>query len=267
MATRVAVPLAAGFCFLLSSLAYWRRRTLAPWLGAAGTAILVGVLAASGLAAGRWPGVTPYEFALLFACATVLAAVGLSGWRKGDLEPVCGVAAALAAGLVGYACVALAVGERSVEPLFASLGSAWLPLHVGAAALSYGLLAAGGCAGLARVVLMPRLLPAGARASLDLAWVLDRSIAVGYPLLTLSIVLGMIWAYTAWGSYWDWDLKEVWTVIVWLLCTVYWHVRARPRWQGRRLAWLAVAWLAALLSAFLGVGGLARLVEGSLRPF
>ena len=89
---------------------------------------------------------------------------------------------------------------------------------------------------------------------------LARSLAAGYPLLTLSMILGMIWAHMAWGRIWGWDLKEVWTLIAWLVCTLTYHLRGRTRWQGRGLAWLALLALGAVLFTFLGVGWLARAV-------
>jgi ABC-type transport system involved in cytochrome c biogenesis permease subunit len=89
---------------------------------------------------------------------------------------------------------------------------------------------------------------------------LDRAIAAGFPLLTLSMILGMVWAQVAWGRYWGWDLKEVWTLITWLVYALYWHLRRRPGWPGRRLACLALAGLGAVLFTFLGVGWLARSV-------
>ncbi|MGD9146774.1 MAG: cytochrome c biogenesis protein CcsA, partial [Anaerolineae bacterium] len=92
--------------------------------------------------------------------------------------------------------------------------------------------------------------------------------ATGFPLLTLSMIFGMIWAQVAWGRYWGWDLKEVWTFIVWLIYVLYWHVRGRPHWQGRRLAWLAVLGLGSILVTFLSLDGLARAIGlESLRLF
>jgi ABC-type transport system involved in cytochrome c biogenesis permease subunit len=67
-------------------------------------------------------------------------------------------------------------------------------------------------------------------------------------------------AQVAWGRYWGRDLKEVWTLITWLVYTLYWHLRRRPRWQGRRLAGLALAGLGSVLFTFLGVDWLARTV-------
>jgi ABC-type transport system involved in cytochrome c biogenesis permease subunit len=157
---------------------------------------------------------------------------------------------AFAAALLAYARLGLPSSERAIRSLLPVLNSVWLPLHVGAAALAYGALALSGAGGLVWLSREAERTEAGT--------LIDRAIAFGYPFLTLAMLLGMIWAQVAWGRYWGWDLKEAWTLITWLVYTLYYHVRRRPHWKGRRLAWLAVAGLAAVLFTFLGVGWLAR---------
>jgi ABC-type transport system involved in cytochrome c biogenesis permease subunit len=261
MAEGSVTPLVAGSCFLLAALACARGWRVGAWLGAAGVAILSGALAARGLRAGYWPLTNQYEFALAFALGTALVALLLDG-RQGekqnqpDKSPATeafatrATAMAMAAALVAYARLGLPALKRAIQPLPPVLDSAWLPLHVGTAALAYGALAMAGAAGLVYLL--------GESARADAARTLGRAITLGYPLLTLSMILGMIWAQVAWGRYWAWDIKEVWTLITWLVYTLYWHLRNRQRWQGRRLAWLAVAGLAAVLFTFVGIGWLAR---------
>jgi ABC-type transport system involved in cytochrome c biogenesis permease subunit len=206
---------------LLAALAHARRGRAGTWLGAAGAAILSGALTARGLRAGHWPLTSQYEFALAFALGTALAALAL-GAGRGQPEPrssptarkaegahaVQAVTMALAAALAAYARLGLPAFKRAIQPLAPALDSAWLPLHVGAAALAYGALAMGGAAGFAWLAREP------ARAGAER--LMERAIAAGYPLLTLSLLLGMAWAQAAWGRYWGWDLKETWTLITWL---------------------------------------------------
>jgi ABC-type transport system involved in cytochrome c biogenesis permease subunit len=228
------------------------------WLGAAGAVILTGGLVARGLRAGHWPLSSQYEFTLAFALGTVLAALLLGA--KGRHPSVQTVTLAIAAALIVYARLGIPALNRVIEPLPPALDSVWLPLHVGAAALSYGALTLAGVTGSVWLV------QKSGRAGVE--WMLDRAIAIGYPLLTLSMLLGMVWAQVAWGRYWGWDLKEVWTLIIWLVYTLYWHLRGRPRWKGDRLAWLALGGLGVVLFTFLGVGWLARTVSlGSLPLF
>ena len=266
MADGSPMAIVAGVCFLLAALACaWNWRAGA-WLGAAGAVILAGALAARGLGAGRWPLGSEYEFALACALGTALAAVVLGlnpSWR---VPAVLGGAMVAAALLVVYARFGMPGFQQATLPLPPVLDSAWALLHVGTSALAYGALAVGGVAGLVSLLraYLPRPAPgagqgeAGRSEGSAIALLLDRAIAAGFPLLTLAMIFGMIWAEVAWGRYWAWDLKEVWTLITWLVYVLYWHVRRRPRWLGRPLAWLAVAGLGAVLVTYLGVGWLAR---------
>jgi cytochrome c-type biogenesis protein CcsB len=274
----------AGACFLLATLAYFRGWRIGVWLAAAGAMILTGALAARGLRAGHWPLTGEYEFALAFALSTAIATLDSDMKPNRRVPAAQAVAMLIAALLMTYARFVLPDFKQAIRPLPPALDSVWLPLHVGTAALAYGALALAGAAGLVwllhEYILRSRRpgIPGTASLCLDgtgqaeavsvvegaerreTEWLLDRAIAAGFPLLTLSLIFGMIWAQVAWGRYWGWDLKEVWTMITWLVYALYWHVRKRPRWQGRRLAWLALVGLVSVLFTFLGVGWLARTI-------
>jgi ABC-type transport system involved in cytochrome c biogenesis permease subunit len=258
MGSDAVAPLAAGICFLLAAgcllagQAFGRDCRIGVWLGAAGSAILSGALVARGLRAGHWPLTSEYEFALAFALGTALATLALNMRRREQTRSSQAVAMILAASLVAYARLVLPDYKRTIQPLPPALDSVWLPLHVGTGALAYGAAALAGTAGL---VWLARESDRSTTRRL-----LQRAIAAGYPLLTLSIIFGMIWAQAAWGRYWGWDLKEIWTLITWLVYTLYWHLHRRPNWQGRREAWLALVGMGAVFLTFLGVGWLARTV-------
>ncbi|MGL4499443.1 MAG: c-type cytochrome biogenesis protein CcsB, partial [Planktothrix sp.] len=66
-----------------------------------------------------------------------------------------------------------------------------------------------------------------------------RIIGLGFPLLTIGIISGAVWANEAWGSYWSWDPKETWALITWLVFAAYLHARITRGWQGRKPAILA----------------------------
>jgi ABC-type transport system involved in cytochrome c biogenesis permease subunit len=250
MADNALAPLAAAVCFLVAALVQRPGWRLATWLTATGCAALAGGIAARGLLAGHWPLTGEYEFALAFSFTTGLAALAFDLKSRHRSFTVETVVLVLAASLALYARLLLPSFQRAITPLLPALDSIWLPLHAGTAALAYGSLAVAGAAGLAWLVRQPDRTAA--------EWILDRAIAAGYPLLTLSMILGMIWAQVAWGRYWSWDLKEAWTLAAWLVYTLYWHLHRRPGWPGRRLAWLALAGLSAVLFTFLRVGWLAR---------
>lgn len=80
-----------------------------------------------------------------------------------------------------------------------------------------------------------------------------KMITIGFPLLTLMLITGSIWANRAWGSYWSWDPKEDWALITWLVYATYLHVRITRGWSGRKSAYLSVAGFVVVMFTFLGV--------------
>jgi len=86
-----------------------------------------------------------------------------------------------------------------------------------------------------------------------------RTISFGFPLLTIGIIAGAVWANEAWGSYWSWDPKETWALITWLVFASYLHARLTKSWQGEKPAMIAslgfvVVWICYLGVNFLGKG-------------
>ena len=86
-----------------------------------------------------------------------------------------------------------------------------------------------------------------------------RTISFGFPMLTIGIIAGAVWANEAWGSYWSWDPKETWAPITWLVFASYLHARITKSWQGRKPAIIAsfgfvVVWICYLGVNFLGKG-------------
>lgn len=97
---------------------------------------------------------------------------------------------------------------------------------------------------------------------LNLAETLDnisyRIIGLGFPLLTIGIIAGGVWANEAWGSYWSWDPKETWALITWLVFAAYLHARITRGWQGRRPAILAATGFVVVWVCYLGVNLLGK---------
>ncbi|MBD1807447.1 c-type cytochrome biogenesis protein CcsB [Microcoleus sp. FACHB-SPT15] len=97
---------------------------------------------------------------------------------------------------------------------------------------------------------------------LSLADTLDnisyRVIGLGFPLLTIGIIAGAVWANEAWGSYWSWDPKETWALITWLVFAAYLHARITRGWQGRRPAILAATGFVVVWICYLGVNLLGK---------
>ena len=137
---------------------------------------------------------------------------------------------------------------KGAAPLVPALQSYWLWLHVSVTLLGEAFFA---------VAFVASLLYLAAdteekRSRLDaLAY---RAVAVGFPLFTLGgLIFGMVWAYRAWGRYWAWDPKEVWSLITWFVFALYLHTRIVMGWKGKRSAWIAVAGFLAALFTYFGV--------------
>jgi cytochrome c-type biogenesis protein CcsB len=86
-----------------------------------------------------------------------------------------------------------------------------------------------------------------------------KAAVVTFPLLTAMIVLGALWADTAWGRYWGWDPKETAALVTWLIYAAFLHARVARGWRGKKSAWLLIIGFAAVLFAYFGnhfLGGL-----------
>ena len=80
-----------------------------------------------------------------------------------------------------------------------------------------------------------------------------RILALGFPLLTIGILSGAVWANEAWGSYWSWDPKETWALITWLVFAIYLHTRITKGWIGQKSAIVASAGFFVVWFCYLGV--------------
>jgi cytochrome c-type biogenesis protein CcsB len=107
---------------------------------------------------------------------------------------------------------------------------------------------------------------AGGRWGLPKPMVLDeigyRAVVVGFPFLTLTIILGAVWAETAWGTYWQWDPKETASLVTWFIYGAYLHARVMRGWRGNRAAWLLVIGFLATLLTYFG-----NLIFGGLHSY
>ncbi len=78
-------------------------------------------------------------------------------------------------------------------------------------------------------------------------------IVVGFTLLTLGLITGLVYAKSVWGRFWSWDPKEVWSGIAWLFYAALLHERLAVGWRGRKSAIMAIVGFAVLAFTFLGV--------------
>jgi cytochrome c-type biogenesis protein CcsB len=153
--------------------------------------------------------------------------------------------------------------DSGIEPLVPALQSNWLVYHVITCFLGYAAFAV--ACGISIMYLLREKLeqgagnsPAGGVLSMfPSIKILDdlnyKAIMIGFPLLTLGIVTGAAWANYAWGTYWSWDPKETWSLIVWFVYAAFLHARITRGWVGRRAAILSVIGFAATIFCYLGV--------------
>jgi cytochrome c-type biogenesis protein CcsB len=85
-----------------------------------------------------------------------------------------------------------------------------------------------------------------------------RTLGIGFPLLTIGILSGSVWANEAWGSYWSWDPKETWAFITWLVFAIYLHTRITKGWQGKKPAIIASVGFLIVWVCYLGVNLLGK---------
>ena len=219
---------------------------------AVGWVLHVAAVLLRGFAAGRVPWANMFEFSLTASAIIVGVFLFVQFWQ--DLR-------FLGAFIVGFSLITLGVGTTNfyvaVVPLAMSLQSAWLVIHVFVAVLGTSFFALG--AGLSIMQLLQARREAGRGgpkflATLPPAEKLEnlayRVILIGFVFWTFTLIAGAIWAERAWGRYWGWDTKEVWTFIIWTVFAGYIHARATRGWRGSRSAWLAIIGFSAVIFNF-----------------
>ncbi len=165
--------------------------------------------------------------------------------------------------LLGMAWAQLGLNS-GIEPLVPALQSNWLLYHVITCFLGYAAFAV--ACGVSIMYLIKAqheennasgASAGGLMSMFPPTRVLDdlnyRAIMIGFPLLTLGIITGAAWANYAWGTYWSWDPKETWSLIVWFVYAAFLHARFTRGWVGKRAAWLSIIGFAATIFCYLGV--------------
>lgn len=199
-----------------------------------------------GLAVERWPWANMYEFvvAICFAAATAFLGTHLR-YNVRFLGPFVMLAAALG---LGFAVKFLYTAAGPVVP---ALNSYWIAIHVSAAILASGLFVLAGVTGILYLVRGDGLSRLPSREYLER--VAHRAIVLAFPVWTFAVIAGALWADKAWGRYWGWDPKEVWSFITWVAYAAYLHARVTAGWRGRKATIVQLIALACLLFNLVGV--------------
>lgn len=196
-----------------------------------------------GLQLGRLPIIGPHDTLMFMSVSTMLFALPMTHKlrdRARFLYPQIGLA-------VLFVGLSLLYKPHDA-PLPPVLKTLWFEAHVALSFFAYALFGIGAVLGIVRLASRDAGGPSPAADSLQY-----RTILTGYCFFSTAMVFGGIWAYLAWGTYWLWTPKELWTVILWLFYSLYLHARLRTWWVGRPMAALSIIGFLIVMFTYLGV--------------
>jgi ABC-type transport system involved in cytochrome c biogenesis permease subunit len=219
--------------FALYMFALWKRPLLYGAL-----VLQVGYMISRGAELGRLPLVGPHD-TIVFLTASIAAFAVVFGLNLKDRKNFMNAVSILAAVFTAFAMTS----KQHNSPLPPVLKTFWFEFHVVLAFMSYALF--GIAAVLGGIYLKEQKKDADALAY--------RAVLIGYCLFTLSMIFGGIWAYLAWGTYWMWTPKELWTSILWAYYSFHLHARLKQWWAGKPMAYLGIVGFAVVMFTYLGV--------------
>lgn len=213
------------------------------------------------ITSGHPPLSNGYEFLLTF-CLGIMAVYLYAEFRY-KLRSLGAFVMPIPFLLLMFIIMSMGPEERIAQAVPPALKSQWLTFHVITAMFAYGAFAVSFGLGIMYLLKLSKedngkkLGSQGIVSRFPSLEILDelayKVVGFAFPLLTLCIITGAIWANYAWGTYWSWDPKETWSLITWIIYAGYLHARLMYGWKGRRAAWMAVFGFAAVLFTFFGV--------------
>jgi cytochrome c-type biogenesis protein CcsB len=235
---------------------------------ASGTLLNLGLIVARWIEADRAPFKSLFESAVFLAFNVGLVYLALERIYKTRIFGVPGALIAL-----GSIVFALTKWDAEIQKLPAALQSGWFVPHVWVYFVGYAAVAI--AAGISvmqllqhRVAFVRRLttLKVGTVLTgeeLNLEKISYDSIKFGFVLLTLGLLVGSVWAKSAWGDFWVWDPKENWSLVTWLVYGAYLHLRKVKGWRGDAAAWVAIIGFAVVIFTYVGMGKLPTAEESA----
>jgi cytochrome c-type biogenesis protein CcsB len=199
-----------------------------------------------GMQLGRLPIIGPHDTLFFMAVSTVLFAIPITSGmknRKGVLFPMIGLSAFFI-----FLSLLYKPHNASLPPV---LKTFWFETHVVLSFFSYALF--GIAAVLGVLFLINKEDEKGYSRRMSVELLQYKAILVAYCLFSAAMVFGGIWAFYAWGTYWLWTPKELWTVILWLFYSLYLHARLRKWWTGKPVAVLGITGFVIVMFTYLGV--------------
>jgi cytochrome c-type biogenesis protein CcsB len=224
-----------------------------------GAVIHTSSIAVRAIAVDAVPWSNMYEFASVAGLVGVVAFLGVM-WKAPSIRFLGGF---ILLPVILMMFLAGTVLYSQAQPLVPALQSYWLAIHVTLVSVAEGALMTSAVLTVlylvkARHGRKPMQGGLGTLAErLPAAETLDKAayrvVAFSFPLYTVAIICGAIWAEAAWGRYWGWDPKETWAFIVWVVYACYLHARATAGWKGRAAAWINLLGFGAITFNFLVV--------------
>jgi cytochrome c-type biogenesis protein CcsB len=239
--------------------------------------IHIGALTGRGFLVGRSPVASLYETLLFMTGFAALMAFTLELIYKREGAFALGASVCCMAGLFLGDWHPIYYDKQAISPLVPVLRSYWLNIHVSCMIASYGacLLAAAigfvymwrwsvnigsetkvGQSTIGYALTAFRTGDSGIakqQSMIDMDHFLYRAIQVGFLLLTIGVILGGVWANQSWGRYWDWDPKETWAFITWVVYAVYLHLRLMGIARGAFAAAMSLIGFWFVMFTYLGV--------------
>jgi cytochrome c-type biogenesis protein CcsB len=217
-----------------------------------------GAIVSRGLSVHRLPWGNMYEFTLALTFTAVTAFLVIMMRQPARYLGVFVMTPVVLA--LGIAVLVLYVAPA---PLVPALHSYWLAIHVTAAIIASGVFTVATAATTMFLVAdhyetataagrpvrfsgLARIMP----SSTVLDRTAYRAYAFAFPVWTFAVIAGAIWAEYAWGHYWQWDPKETWAFITWVIYAGYLHARATAGWRGRKAAYIAMLGFTSILFNF-----------------
>ena len=229
-----------------TSLGIGRFATLLAWFG---VAFQVASILFRTVAGGRLPLSNMYEFSSTFVLLAGVVYLLFERWY--GVRQLGAIVLPLIVGMCAYIWL-LPAELREVNALIPALQNRPLMTsHVSMAILAYATFAVAFAA--AVLFLVANRWQVAWLPSPDLLDDLGyRAVTIGFPAMSLVLILGSVWAYRAWGTYWQWDPKETAALFTWLIYGVYLHTRSLRGWRGSRSAVILLVAFAAVVFTYFG---------------
>jgi len=195
---------------------------------------------------GHGPFSSMYEFTLAFTWGILIMALAFS-WKYRNMT------IKLGGNVISFVLLFFASTLSSkAAPLIPALQNIFLlSFHVASAVVAYGAFTISFISAIYYMIQKDdryTWLP----PSKSLEDISYHAVIIGFPFMTLVIILGAIWADIAWGSYWSWDPKETASLVTWLIYAGYLHARVVGKWKGKKTALIIIIGFIAVIFTFFG---------------